>query len=81
MSYFVYILQSQKDQKYYIGSTSNVENRLAFHNSGRQRSTRTRVPFKLVYSESFTTKTEALRWERQIKAFKGGEAFRKLIGN
>ena len=81
MSYFVYILQSQKDQKYYIGSTSNVENRLAFHNSGRQRSTRTRVPFKLVYSESFTTKTEALRRERQIKAFKGGEAFRKLIGN
>jgi putative endonuclease len=81
MSHFVYILQSQKDQKYYIGITSNIENRLAFHNSGRQRSTRTRIPFKLIYIESFITKAEAFRREQQIKSFKGGEAFRKLIGN
>ncbi len=39
MPHFVYILQSQKDQKYYIGETANVAARLLFHNSGRQRST------------------------------------------
>lgn len=80
MSHFVYILQSQKDHKYYIGSTSDVESRLIYHNSGRQRSTRSRIPFQLIYSESFSTKSEALRRERYIKSLKGGEAFKKLIG-
>ena len=39
MPYYVYILRSLKDKKYYIGSTSNVEARLKFHNAGLQRST------------------------------------------
>ncbi|NJM16215.1 MAG: GIY-YIG nuclease family protein [Bacteroidales bacterium] len=43
------MLKSLKDQKHYIGSTGNVENRLAFHNAARQRSTKHRVPFVLVY--------------------------------
>ncbi|MFN2439482.1 MAG: GIY-YIG nuclease family protein [Chitinophagaceae bacterium] len=51
MNYYVYILQSLKDGKYYIGSTSNVNSRVAFHNAGLQRSTRTRIPFRLVVFE------------------------------
>jgi len=80
MSYFVYVLKSQKDHKHYIGSTSDVKNRLAFHNAGLQRSTRTRIPFILIYQEEIATKQEALKRERYIKSLKGGEAFRKLIG-
>jgi len=80
MSYFVYINQSQKDNRYYIGSTGNVEKRLKFHNSGRQRSTRYRIPFVLIYTESFSSKREALKREHYIKSLKGGEAFRRLIG-
>ena len=80
MSYFVYVLKSQKDNKHYIGSTSNIEKRLAFHNAGLQRSTRTRIPFLLIYYEEFATKQEALKRELYIKSLKGGEAFRKLIG-
>ncbi|WP_425593919.1 GIY-YIG nuclease family protein [Marinifilum flexuosum] len=38
--YCVYILQSQMDQSYYIGYTSNIENRLTYHNQGRSRYTR-----------------------------------------
>ena len=79
MSYFVYILQSQKDSKYYIGSSSNVDARLNFHNTGLQRSTKHRIPFILVYQEELANKTEALVREKQIKSYKGGEAFRKLI--
>ncbi|MBK8495377.1 MAG: GIY-YIG nuclease family protein [Chitinophagaceae bacterium] len=41
LSPFVYILQSLKDGKYYIGETHDVEARLLFHNSGKQRSTKT----------------------------------------
>jgi putative endonuclease len=79
MAYYVYILRSLKDSKYYIGSTSNLEARIAFHNAGKQRSTRYRIPFILVYSEEFAEKGEAEKRERQIKSYKGGLVFQKLI--
>jgi len=79
MQYFVYILQSLKDHNYYIGSTSNVEARVKYHNAGLQRSTRSRIPFKLVLFEMFETKNEALLREKQIKSWKGGNEFKKLI--
>ncbi len=53
MAYHVYILQSLKDSKYYIGSTSDVEARLRFHNAGLQRSTRNTVFFGLALTEIF----------------------------
>jgi len=80
MEYYVYILQSLKDRGYYVGSCKNVEARLIFHNKGLQRSTRNRIPFILIYSEVHPSKSVALKRERQIKSYKGGEAFKKLIG-
>ena len=77
--YYVYILKSLKDNKYYIGSSSDVKKRLDFHNSRLQRSTRNRVPFVLVFYEELPDKNQALKREKQIKAFKGGVAFKKLI--
>jgi putative endonuclease len=79
MSYYVYILKSLKDEKYYIGSSGDVVARLNFHNAGLQRSTKSRIPFKLVYQETCTDKTSALKREKQIKNYKGGEAFKKLL--
>ena len=78
-SYWVYILKSDKDHRFYIGSAANVQARLKFHNAGLQRSTKNRIPFKLVYSEELPSKTEALKREKQIKSWKGGNAFKKLI--
>ena len=77
--YYVYILRSLKDGRYYIGFTSDVESRLAYHNAGKQRSTKNRIPFVLVYTENYSPKDEALNREKQIKSYKGGEAFKKLI--
>ena len=79
MPHFLYILQSCKDNKYYIGVTTDVEARLKVHNDGLQRSTRSRVPFKLILFETYETKEEALKREKQIKGFKGGHSFKKLI--
>ncbi|RZM09072.1 MAG: GIY-YIG nuclease family protein [Pedobacter sp.] len=79
MPHFVYILQSLKDGKYYIGETSDLNARLDFHNGGRQRSTRSRIPFKLELVEVFDTRDVALMREKLIKSWKGGEAFRKLL--
>jgi putative endonuclease len=78
--YYLYILRSLKDGKYYIGSTSDISARFEYHNSGRQRSTKNRAPFILIYKEEYYTRTEAEKREKQIKSYKGGNAFKKLIG-
>ena len=81
MSHYVYILQSLRDGKYYIVETANVESRLSFHNAGKQRSTKHRIPFRLIFSENFQNREEALIREKQIKSWKGGKAFKALIGD
>ena len=80
MSHYVYILQSLKDNKHYIGETADIDKRLSFHNEGMQRSTKNRIPFKLVLSESYPDRTKALQREKEIKSWKGGNKFRELIG-
>ena len=77
--YFVYILQSIKDKKYYIGQTENVDDRLAIHNKGLVRSTRLRIPFIIVKTETFDTRGEARKRENYLKKLKGGNEFKKII--
>ena len=64
---YTYILRCG-DGSFYTGWTNNLEKRLEAHNAGRGgRYTRSRLPVKLVYSESFDTKNEAMRREAAIK--------------
>ncbi len=77
--YYTYIIQSEKDGRYYIGYTSNIGMRLAFHNEGKNKSTSCRRPFKLVYEEEYFDKREAMKRERKIKSYKGGSAFKQLV--
>ena len=77
--YFVYIIRSEKLDKYYIGYTENLVDRLLHHNSGATRSTKPGIPWIIVYQESCLDKRTAWFRERQIKSYKGGEAFQKLI--
>jgi len=79
MPHFVYIIQSLKDYGYYIGETADLNARLDFHNAGKQRSTQNRIPFRLVLTEEFPDRTYALKREKQIKSWKGGHSFKKLI--
>jgi len=58
--YFVYILKSVSKDKYYIGSSSNVQKRLDEHNRGKTRSTKPYAPYELVYTEAYKTRSEAL---------------------
>ena len=48
MKYYVYILYSQKRQKYYVGQTNNVISRLLRHNNGYVKSTKSGLPWKLL---------------------------------
>jgi len=66
--YYTYILRSQHFQRYYVGSTQAVEKRLQEHNSGKSNSTRAGVPWELIYTKGFETRSEAMMHERKIKA-------------
>ena len=67
MSYKVYLIESLKDKKYYIGHTKNIEKRLQDHNRGSNKSTKSRRPFVLIGYEEYETRNEA-RWrEYQLK--------------
>jgi putative endonuclease len=76
---FVYILKSLKNGSYYVGQTNNVAKRLLRHYAGQSIYTKTRAPYTLIYSEGLKDRTEAMRREREIKSYKGGEAFKKLL--
>ena len=77
--YFVYVLKSKKTGKHYIGYTSNLENRLRDHNHGRTKSLVKHVPLEIVKVERYDTYEEARGRERQIKKYKSGETFKKLL--
>ena len=75
--YYVYVLHSEKDNKRYIGFTDNLERRIREHNSGKVRSTKLRIPFKLVYFENTNSIIEARKRERYFKSGFG----RKYVKN
>jgi putative endonuclease len=79
MGYYVYILQSEKDSSYYIGSTPDVNWRLVRHNLGWSRSTKRKIPWKVVYTECYATKHEALVREKEIKRKKSKKYIERLI--
>jgi len=78
--FYVYILKSTITDKFYIGSTSDLEKRLKAHNSGSNRSTKNSRPWVRLYEETYNNKPDAIKRELQIKRYKGGVAFKKLIG-
>ncbi len=77
--YYTYILKSDKDKNHYIGSTKNLHVRFLQHNLGKVKSTKARIPFKLIHSEEFMTLGEARSREVEIKKMKGGIQFKRLI--
>jgi putative endonuclease len=66
--FYIYIIHSSHRQRYYVGSTEDVEKRLQQHNAGKSASTRAGIPWELIRTESFATRSEAVLRERQIKA-------------
>lgn len=77
--YFVYIAKSLKDGGFYIGCTDNLVRRIKEHNSGKTQSLKNRRPLVIVYSEMYNDASEAFKREKQIKSYKGGWAFKKII--
>ena len=77
--FHLYILLSEKTNKFYIGSTGNLEDRITRHNGSRSKSTKTGIPWKLVYTEEFETRGEAMKRERAVKLWKSHERVAQLV--
>ena len=65
--FYFYIIQSFNDKNLYFGFTSDLKQRLAEHNSGKNWTTKMRRSFRLVYYEAYRAKEDAVRREHQIK--------------
>ncbi len=79
MKHYVYILFSQKNIRYYIGSSADVQERLLRHNAGATPSTKSGRPWKIVYTQEFDSKTEALKFENYLKRMKSKVTIESLI--
>jgi putative endonuclease len=81
MAFFVYILESLKDGTLYTGQTNDVQERLKRHNCGRVKSTKSKVPFRVAYVESFSSRAEAMAKEWEMKRKWNTDRKRKLIAH
>ncbi|MCD6412835.1 MAG: GIY-YIG nuclease family protein [Elusimicrobia bacterium] len=78
---FVYILQSEKDNGYYIGSTHHLTRRIERHSQGRVNATKSRRPLKLVYFEKCPSYSVAMKKEKFVKKQKSRKYIENLIKN
>ena len=77
--YIVYILKSNKFDRYYIGHTADLNQRLKDHNRGKVRSTNRYSPLEVEYGDQCAPSMKKNKREMQIKSYKSGEAFRNLL--
>lgn len=79
MNYYFYILYSKELDKYYLGHTSNLEERLKKHNTNHKGFTGKANDWELKYYEIFVSKSEAYRRELQVKKWKSRKLIEKLV--
>jgi putative endonuclease len=77
--FYVYLLQSLKDSKLYIGSTADLKRRLNEHNRGQSQSTRLGRPWKLIYYEAYLDKRDADGREKFLKGGSGKQFINKQL--
>ena len=68
---YTYILQSEKDGKWYTGATNNLRKRFRLHNDNKVVSTKNKGPFMLIYYEACISEEDALAREKYLKSGMG----------
>jgi len=79
MAFYVYIIQSELDGSYYVGSTQDLDERLQRHNQGRSKYTKPKRPWELVYKEELPDRPSAVRRENYLKSQKSKQLIESLI--
>ena len=78
MSYFVYVISTNRKLKLitYVGYTNNLKKRVNLHNNGKGAKFTRGRQWKIIYSEKYDTKSEAISREYYIKK---NRKFRNLL--
>ena len=77
--YYVYVLLSQKDNKFYTGSTGDLKKRLQQHVQAKVLATKNRLPVDLIFYEAYRNKYDAIRREDYLKSTKGKRTLKQLL--
>lgn len=81
MQFFVYVLLSLRDQKFYTGFTTDLESRMQMHQQGKVKSTDHRRPLQLIYWEGCLNQQDATRREKYLKSGSGKIYIRNRLRN
>jgi putative endonuclease len=76
---YVYILESLRDGRYYIGSTKDLGQRLKHHESGFTPSTKRFGKIKLIFKQEYNSLKEARYIEKKLKSLKRKDYLDKII--
>jgi len=79
MFYYVYIIESIKNNVLYIGFTNNLKNRLQEHNRGLNFSTKTQKPWRLIHFEAYLNEEDAKRREGYLKTNQGSRLLKRML--
>lgn len=79
--YYVYLLQSELDNSWYIGYTNEIGRRLTEHNSGKSYYTKRKMPWKLIYYEVSFNKLDAIAREKYLKTGMGRRFLKNRLKN
>jgi putative endonuclease len=77
--FYVYVLRSKEDKKWYTGFTNNLRKRFKEHNDNKVLSTRGRSPFKLIYYEACINEGDAGAGEKYLKSGMGKRYLRNRL--
>ena len=75
--YYLYVLRSKKNSSFYIGSTRNLRNRFAEHNSSKSTYSKKFIPWELIYYEAYISYKLAFKREKSLK--KRAKAWQELL--
>jgi putative endonuclease len=81
MKYVTYVLRSTINGKLYTGHTQNLRKRLNEHNTGKTKSTKTNIPYEIVFYEVCESREEAIAREKYFKSGVGREYIKNHIIN
>ena len=76
--YYVYVIKSKRGLTY-IGQTQNLQQRLKEHNAGKSQWTSQDDEWKIIYTKTFESRSEAMRYEKWLKSGTGRDFIKKHL--
>ncbi|MBI5044582.1 MAG: GIY-YIG nuclease family protein [Candidatus Levybacteria bacterium] len=79
--FYFYILRSLKNQKLYLGYSSDLKERIKSHNNGKNNATKPNIPYELIYYSAFKSEKDAINCEQYFKTTAGWKRIHKMLEN